>query len=31
MLPLGAGRVMHIIVLYGHQGADADPEAACFD
>ena len=24
MLPLGAGRFMHLIVLYGYQGADAD-------
>ena len=26
MLPLGAGRFMHLVVLYGYQGADADPE-----
>ena len=26
MLPLGAGRFMHLVVLYGFQGADADPE-----
>ena len=26
MLPLGAGRFMHLSVLYGYQGADADPE-----
>ena len=25
-LPLGAGRFMHLFVLYGHQGADADTE-----
>ena len=25
-LPLGAGRFMHLVVLYGYQGADADPE-----
>ena len=25
-LPLGAGRFMHLFVLYGYQGADADPE-----
>ena len=26
LLPLGAGRFMHLVVLYGDQGADADPE-----
>ena len=26
MLPLGSGRFMHLVVLYGYQGADADPE-----
>ena len=26
LLPLGAGRFMHLVMLYGHQGADADPE-----
>ena len=26
MLPLGASRSMHLVVLYGYQGADADPE-----
>ena len=26
MLPLGAGRFMHLVVLYGYQGADADAE-----
>ena len=26
MLPLGAGRFMHLVVLYCCQGADADPE-----
>ena len=26
MLPLGAGRFMHLVVLCGYQGADADPE-----
>ena len=26
LLPLGAGRFMHLVVLHGHQGADADPE-----
>ena len=32
MLPLGAGRFMHLVVLYGFQEADADPEQlACFD
>ena len=25
-LPLGAGRFMHLVVLYDYQGADADPE-----
>ena len=25
-LPLGAGRFIHLVVLYGYQGADADPE-----
>ena len=26
MLPLGTGRFMHLVVLYGDQGADADLE-----
>ena len=26
MLPLGSGRFMHLVVLYGYQGADANPE-----
>ena len=26
MLPLGAGRFMHLMVLYGYQGAGADAE-----
>ena len=26
MLPFGAGRFMHLVVLYGHQGADTDAE-----
>ena len=26
MLPLGSGRFVHPLVLYGYQGADADPE-----
>ena len=26
LLPLGAGRFMHLFVLYGYQGADADTE-----
>ena len=26
MLPLAAGRFMHLFVLYGYQGADADAE-----
>ena len=26
MLPLGSGRFMHLVVLYGYQGADHDPE-----
>ena len=26
MLPLGAGRFMHLFVLYGYQGADTDAE-----
>ena len=25
-LPLGAGWFMHLVVLYGYQGADSDPE-----
>ena len=25
-LPLGAGRFMHLVVLYGYQGADTDAE-----
>ena len=25
-LLLGAGRIMHLVVLYGYQGADSDPE-----
>ena len=26
MLPLGCGRFLHLVVLYGYQGADADAE-----
>ena len=26
MLPLGLGRFMHLVVLYGYQGADTDAE-----
>ena len=26
MLPLGAGSFMHLVVLYGYQGADVDPK-----
>ena len=26
MLPLGTGRFMHLVVLYGYQGADTDAE-----
>ena len=26
MLPLGAGRFVHLVVLYGYQGADTDAE-----
>ena len=26
VLSLGGGRVMHLVVLYGYQGADRDPE-----
>ena len=26
MLPLGFGRFMHLVVLYGYQGADVDAE-----
>ena len=26
MLPLAAGRFMHLFVLYGYQGADSDTE-----
>ena len=26
MLPLDAGRFMHLVVLYGYQGADSDAE-----
>ena len=26
MLPLGFGRFIHLVVLYGYQGADHDPE-----
>ena len=26
MLPLGSGRFMHLVVLYGYQGTDHDPE-----
>ena len=26
VLPLGGGRVMHLVVLYGYQGADRDSE-----
>ena len=32
LLPLGAGRFMHLVVLYDYLGADTDPEQlACFD
>ena len=31
VLPLGGGRVMHSVVLYGYQGADRDPERLAFD
>ena len=31
LLPLGAGRFMHLFVLYGYQGADADAEQLAFD
>ena len=30
MLPLGAGRFMHLFVLYGYQGADTDAEQLAF-
>ena len=30
LLPLGAGRFMHLVVLYGYQGADADAEQLAF-
>ena len=30
MHPLGLGRFMHQVVLYGYQGADSDPEQLCF-
>ena len=30
-LPLGAGRFMHLVVLYGYQGAATDPELALTD
>ena len=26
VLPLGGGRIMHLVVLYGYQEADRDPE-----
>ena len=26
VLPLGSGRVMHLVVVYGYQGADEDSE-----
>ena len=26
MVPLGSGRFMHLVVLYGFQGADSDAE-----
>ena len=26
MLPLGLGRFMHLVFLYGYQGPDSDPE-----
>ena len=26
LLPLGSGRFMHLVVLYGYQGADTDAE-----
>ena len=26
VLSLGCGRIMHLVVLYGYQGADRDPE-----
>ena len=26
VLPLGGGRIMHLVVLYGYHGADRDPE-----
>ena len=26
LLPLGAGRFLHLVVLYGYQGADTDAE-----
>ena len=26
LLPMGSGRIMHLAVLYGYQGADADAE-----
>ena len=29
MLPLGFGRFMHLIVLYGYRGADTDAEQLC--
>ena len=30
LLPLGAGRFMHLFVLYGFQGADSDAEQLAF-
>ena len=30
LLPLGSGRFMHLVVLYGFQGAYADPEQLAF-
>ena len=29
-LPLGASRFMHLVVLYGYQGADSDPKQLAF-
>ena len=31
LLPLGVGRFMHFVVLYGYQGADTDPEQLCLN
>ena len=30
MLPLGFGGFMHVVVLYGYQGADDDAEQLAF-